>query len=238
MILTKMKVDQLRSELKSRGLGTAGTKPLLLARLQAALDAEVSRSSTEAPADPATQSTMDHVVQVGNLPSYNEPTLSEVQTIADAPKIAGVSCKPPVQEPTTKGLVEAAQNGRTVETEGGGGEDVGIGIDGSRDGGGGNAGEVVALMGGAECLSMEQRVAARSTRFGGTDEGRRAARVMRFGLDKSEDEVASIENATACSLNGTAYFGKRKASVPTTPHALVSPEEQARREKRAKRFAR
>jgi hypothetical protein len=38
MVVSKMKVDQLRAELRTRGLDTAGTKPVLLARLQEALN--------------------------------------------------------------------------------------------------------------------------------------------------------------------------------------------------------
>lgn len=40
MSLTKLKVDELRKRLKDKGLATKGTKPILIARLQEAIDKE------------------------------------------------------------------------------------------------------------------------------------------------------------------------------------------------------
>lgn len=50
MSLTKLKVDQLRSELLARDLDTSGTKPVLLARLQEAIAAAQTAAQTAAPA--------------------------------------------------------------------------------------------------------------------------------------------------------------------------------------------
>jgi len=49
----KMKVAELRTALQDRGLDTKGTKPVLVARLQAALDAENPRDETQEAAAPA-----------------------------------------------------------------------------------------------------------------------------------------------------------------------------------------
>lgn len=229
MTFGKMKVDQLRSELKSRGLGTGGTKPLLLARLQAALDAEESRASTKALADRASQPSADTGVQVGSLSPEKKPTPTEAD---DAPS------KPLVQVPA-KVFIETTEKSKKVEIEGGDGYDCGMGIGDDRGDGIVNAEVVGVVVGAVHCtLSTEQRVAARSTRFGGTDEGRRAARAIRFRLDKSDAVMASKENTMARSFAGAADVGKRKATVFATADALeVSPEEQTRRDKRAKRFA-
>lgn len=210
-----MKVDQLRSELKARGLNTTGTKPVLVARLQAAMDADESPSAAETPAEasagPANEGTTETAAQTVAVSAQAEPAAAETATAA------AVSDEPSANAPKDS-EVQAAENPSESKTEGGGSGDG----DGS-DGANGAASDTARL-------SMEKRVAARSARFGGTDEGKLAARALRFGLNENGVGLASGKKSGA---TGAATVGKRN----TDGVAIVSAEEQARRAKRAKRFA-
>jgi len=55
----KMKVAELRAALQERGLDTKGTKPVLVGRLQAALDAEKPPEEEATPKDPADESVVE-----------------------------------------------------------------------------------------------------------------------------------------------------------------------------------
>lgn len=224
MTLAKMKVDRLRAELKSRGLSTAGTKPVLIGRLQAAIDADEPPSAPEA--DPATESARETAAQTVSLSAPTELAATEGATGAVG---SDDSLSKPAEDPEVN-TVEKRTESKT-EVGGSKGGIVSHGV----------AGETSDVA----CLSFEKRVAARSARFGGTDEGRLAARARRFGLNQNNVAVASAKNgaigvATAATTDPVSASEKSKRSsggVAAGHMFVVSAEEQARRAKRAKRFA-
>lgn len=220
MTLSKMKVDQLRTELKARGLNTSGTKPVLVARLQAARDAEESplgatgvvdsSPATEAPADPAAKGTTEASAEFVGL-----STSVKSGAVETAPVVC-VSDELPTK-PSQNLEVRAAKNCNESKTEA------------VATGDGVCSGEVVGAIGDPALLPMEKRIAARVARFGGTEEGRLAERARRFGLNG----VNLVKGKSGARVATTAAT----SDLAVTGTFVVSAEEQARRAKRLKRFA-
>lgn len=78
MNITRLKVEDLRNELRKRGLDTEGTRPVLLKRLRAALDRHASVGKSVNPAKLEASAT-DEVLSQYHLKS--EPTNSQSSTI-------------------------------------------------------------------------------------------------------------------------------------------------------------
>jgi SAP domain len=208
----KMKVDQLRSELRERGLDTAGTKPILMARLLDALSAPPSdasrpvRKGVNAAADQAAASSKRPPPPAKPVSARAELSARDVGDSASAgnqPALDGKSSggKAPVEgyeaemKPPAKIVVTKLSKGSKP----------------------------------LEAMTLVERAAARAARFGGTVEGTLAMRAERFG-------IASVDVPPAES--GKVSTKKRGKSAKEMIVAEdVTAEEAARREKRAKRFA-
>lgn len=147
-----MKVDQLRSELRERGLGTSGTKPTLVKRLQDALESETAAAPASAPS--VEEPEVPTIAPADGGPS--EPTAGEAVVAQATANGADANDAAPA----------AALNGNGTVAAGG---DAGAAI------------PAATALKDVKGASLQKRMAARAARFGGTTEGTLAARAHRFG---------------------------------------------------------
>lgn len=269
MTLAKLKVEQLRAELKSRGLNSSGTKSVLIARLQAALEhpgnetlqpressssavpvrselqsrpgtspASASATPTVAPV-PTTWSARPKSVVAPSINAKSRPTkkrrppipsaeLEESQSPSSMANGAYSSRNGTVSEPAVEGtqheisLKAATSNGSYRDTVVEGGQRQSNLSSSSRNVLPALNEQPVTAQAHAtaqfesrtdcatlyekpkqvESMTVEQRMAARMARFGGTPEGRMAMRANRFGISEQSD-VDESENATADQVSST-----------------------------------
>ena len=102
----KMKVADLRSALQERNLDTKGTKPVLVARLQSALEAEKPPKEEEAEATP-----MEEVAEAGEEKSTEEATPME----EDKPEEEQKTEEAPKEEKTEEKAEENKDGGKGVK---------------------------------------------------------------------------------------------------------------------------
>ncbi|XP_022332049.2 uncharacterized protein LOC111129853 isoform X2 [Crassostrea virginica] len=110
----KLKVAELREELKSRGLDTKGTKPILVKRLKKALNEEkggsVADESTDSVADDSQESSMLDESNTQESPTKNEQTENVQQSEAAEEASATTEAQPETKiEPNVTEELTAVQ---------------------------------------------------------------------------------------------------------------------------------
>jgi SAP domain len=281
-----MRVDQLRAELRARGLDVAGTKQVLLARLQTAIasgiDAGAAHSASKSPTSASAASTL---VPPASTPAKKPAPRPVAQTPAAAAPTPTANPQAPLARtshasarplaaPTQQGT--ASSHRATSPAIANGSPSASTGADlphrlvnddrslpssehekkPDQDG-------APAVLFAPEKMSMEDRLAARARRFGlkpennallksaslstptstsknSTDEasgskGKLAVKTASSPGKGMNGEVDAAKRATRRDRNKTRAEKRERSPEPVVAEVLT-PEEEAMRAKRAKRF--
>lgn len=257
MTLSKLKVDQLRAELRSRGLNPSGTKPTLLARLQAALEKSGSQASLSQEPIPSSRSiplapssygassqppikkgppvsTVENAatLQENNMlnNSYVRENAAETDSIPGA-KNSGIPQRPLASNGKHPAESKTVATGHEISAEPVSNE-ISAGLATSIAPTNPRRAEIFAMSARrpkpVEQMTIEERMAARMARFGGTLEGRMAMRADRFGIaptticEQIEKETnpkspgASEAAGTDLSADESAGLDSREQKPSTT----------------------
>ncbi|CAN1859316.1 Poly [ADP-ribose] polymerase 2 [Linum perenne] len=126
MAANKLKVDELRAELLKRGLDTAGTKPLLVRRLQSALEQENQQSGDAADSVDASRGNGKRARDAGDEDGGNGP-VDKIQAIE---KFRGMTVKQLREEAKARGVSAVGTKKELLQRLSGGLEDGNDRVDG------------------------------------------------------------------------------------------------------------
>uniref|UniRef100_A0A0V0I5D9 Putative ovule protein n=1 Tax=Solanum chacoense TaxID=4108 RepID=A0A0V0I5D9_SOLCH len=121
--ITKLKVDELRKELSSRGLDTTGTKPILVKRLEEAIEVEEEENKKKLNGDKK-RSRVDSdsigSVKMNDVEEYKKMSVKELREVATSRGISSTGSKKELVERLCDGA--DSQNNDSKDDLGVGGE--------------------------------------------------------------------------------------------------------------------